>query len=99
MTAFATTWRSDDDWAAITTSNQFAALGAFACTFKHKTGIWQEYRSRLRTRDARKIDIDYVKAQLINAWNTERLLNMTKDQFSCPGNGFVSQWTFPQAYT
>ncbi len=98
MTAFATTRRSDYDWAAITTSNQFAALGAFACTFKHENGIWQEYRSRLRTRDARRIDIGYVKAQLMNAWNTERLLNMTKDQFSGAGNGFVSQWAFPQAY-
>jgi len=98
MTAFATTRRSDDDWAAITTSNQFDALGSFAYTFKHKTDIWKEYRSRLRTRDARRINIDYVKAQLINAWNTERLLNMTRDQFSCPGNGFVSQWAFPQAY-
>ena len=47
---------------------------------------------------ARRIDIDYVKTQLINSWNTERLLCMTKDQFSLPGNGFVAQWAFPQAY-
>ncbi len=98
MTPFATTSRSEDDWAAITTSNQFAALGEFARKFKGNTGIWQEYRDRLRTRDARRIDTDYVKAQLMNAWNTERLLNMTKDQFSDTGNGFVSQWAFPQAY-
>lgn len=98
MTAFATTRRSDNDWAAITTSNQFVALGAFACTFKHKTSMWQEYRSRLRTRDARRIDIHYVRAQLMNAWNTENSLHMTKDQFSCAGNGSVSQWAFTQAY-
>ncbi len=98
MKTFDTLSRSEDDWAAITTSNQFAALGAFACTFKHKTDTWQEYRSKLRTRDARSIDIDYVKAQLMNAWSTERSLRMTKDQFSCARNGSVSQSAFPQAY-
>ncbi len=98
MKTLATRSLSEDDWAAITTSNQIAALGAFACTFKHKTDIWQEYRSKLRTRDTRRIDIAYVKAQLINAWNNERLLRMTKDQFSCARNGSVLQSAFPQAY-
>ena len=90
--------KTEDDWAAITTSNQFAALGAYAHQFKCDTSIWTEYREGLKIRDVRRIDIDYVKTQLINSWNTERLLCMTKDQFSLPGNGFVAQWAFPQAY-
>lgn len=90
--------RTEDDWSAITTSNQFAALGAFAKQLRCDPAIWTTYRDRLRTRDVRRIDMEYVKTQLINSWNTERLLWMTKEQFSSSGNGFVVQWAFPQAY-
>ena len=63
--------KTEDDWAAITTSNQFAALGAFAHHFKSDSSIWTEYRKRLNIRDVRRINIEYVKTQLINSWNTD----------------------------
>lgn len=90
--------KTGDDWAAITTSNQFAALGTFAKQFRSTPTVWTGYRAGLKVREVSRIDVDYVKTQLINSWNTERLLCMTKDQFSVEGNGFVAQWAFPQAY-
>ncbi len=89
---------SDDDWAALTTVNQFKALGIYAehCRTDHKS--WCSYRESLRVRPIGKIDTARVKQQLVNSWNTERLLRATSTNFSGPGSGFVAQWAFPQAY-
>ena len=43
--------KTEDDWAAITTSNQFTALGAFAHQFKCDPSIWTDYRKGLNIRD------------------------------------------------
>lgn len=90
--------RHEDDWAAITTTNQFRALGLYADFYKGDEETWKTYQKQLNQRDREKINISFVKAQLVNAWNTERLLKSTYNNFSGPGSGFVAQWAFPQAY-
>jgi uncharacterized protein (UPF0332 family) len=90
--------RHEDDWAAITTTNQFISLGLYADYCKGAKHIWTAYQRKLNQRERNKINISFVKAQLVNSWNTERLLKSTYSNFSGPGSGFVAQWAFPQAY-
>jgi hypothetical protein len=87
-----------DDWAALTTVNQFKALGLYAEHCIRQSGSWSSYRSSLRIRQRNRIDISQVRLLLVNSWNTERLLRSTLNHFSGPGSGFVAQWAFPQSY-
>ena len=89
---------SEDDWAALTTVNQFRALGIYAEYCRRQTTSWRIYRDSLRIRPKSRIDTASVRQQLMNSWNTERLLRATSKNFAGPGSGFVSQWAFPQCY-
>ncbi len=88
----------DDDWAALTTVNQFRALGTYASQCRSNIEAWRSYRLRLPARSKSKVDVERVRCLLINCWNTERLLRTTLDQFAGPNSGFVAQWGFPQGY-
>jgi len=86
------------DYAALTTVNQFRALGLYADYCYQQTSSWSAYRSSLKIRNRDLIDISRVKELLINSWNTERLLRMTSHLLAGPNSGFCAQWAFPQSY-
>jgi hypothetical protein len=90
--------KDDADWAAQTTVNQFRALSAYASHCLSQPEIWQRFRDTIKIRPLERVDADQVKKLLVNSWNTERLLRITLETFSGPENGFVAQWSFPQAY-
>ncbi|MBC8349085.1 MAG: hypothetical protein H8E24_10770 [Verrucomicrobia bacterium] len=90
--------RTEDDWAALTTANQFKALGLYAEYCYSQTDSLSRYRALLRIRSKNQLDIPRIRQLLINSWNTERLLRSTSNNFSGPGSGFVAQWAFPQSY-
>lgn len=90
--------KDSPDWAARTTVNQFRALGIYADFCLSDGAIWQDFKASLKRRPIQRIDGDRVRKLLVNSWNTERLLRITKESFSGPENGFVAQWSFPQAY-
>lgn len=89
---------SDEDWAAVTTSNQFRALGEYSTSFRNNCSTWKAYQNELKFRKKDAIDKGRIKSLLVNSWNTEYLLRQTLENFSGPNNGFVAQWAFPQAY-
>lgn len=90
--------RSEADWAAITTCNQFCAIGAYAEICRNDMQMWRDYARALRKRPSDRIDVDYVRHMAVNSWNTERLLELTRSNFRGEGVGFVTQWAFPQGY-
>jgi hypothetical protein len=90
--------RTDDDWAAVTTSNQFKAIGIYANQCMLDVNMWKTYATKLQQRPVYNIDENYVRQMLVNSWNTERLLEMTRLNFKGAESGFVVQWAFPQAY-
>lgn len=89
---------TEADWAALTTANQFKALGLYAKHCYNQTDSLSHYRKLLRVRSRNQLDITRIRQLLINSWNTERLLRSTSNNFSGPGSGFVAQWAFPQSY-
>jgi len=89
---------TEDDWAALTTVNQFKALGLYAEHCYRQTHSLSNYRALLRIRSKNQLDIFRIRQLLVNSWNTERLLRSTSNNFSGHGSGFVAQWAFPQSY-
>lgn len=89
---------ADEDWAAVTTVNQFRALGVYGSYCRWQVEQWRSYRLSLSSRSGSKIDVERVRWLLVNSWNTERLLRTTLEQFAGPDSGFVAQWAFPQSY-
>jgi len=90
--------REETDWSALTTSNQFHALGLYANFCRQQVRMWTDYVATLRTRSVDRIDVERVRHLTINAWNTEHLLELTRKSFNMQGDGFATQWAFPQAY-
>jgi hypothetical protein len=78
---------TEDDWAALTTANQFKALGLYAEYCYSQTDSLSRYRALLRIRSKNQLDIPRIRQLLINSWNN----------FSGPESGFVAQWAFPQS--
>lgn len=79
------------------TQHQFEAL---ECKMAQSSII-----SQLRTlgyideiRMSATCEITEVERWLINSWNTERLLRITKDSFTGNSLSFAIQWAFPQLY-
>lgn len=88
----------DPDFRAITTSKQVMALGVYAESLLSDKDPWEIYAKSIKQRNRNQIDAKRTKNLLVNAWNTERLLHITKEQFSGNKDGSVVQWAFPQAY-
>jgi hypothetical protein len=89
---------SRDDYSAIVTVNQFKALGSYSnCCFQDEE-MYRKYMESVKKRDVNKIKLSEVKSQLVNSWNTEKLLRYTAQNFTTNSDGFVIQWVFPQAY-
>jgi hypothetical protein len=89
---------NDPDFRAITTSKQISALGLYANGLVQDKTQWEQWFQGIKPRDKKEIDGTRVADLLINAWNTERLLHITKEQFSGSRDGWIAQWAFPQAY-
>lgn len=89
---------SDPDFRAITTSKQVMALGLYADSLVKDRTSWEQWLEEIKLRDRKLIDAKRVADLLTNAWNTERLLHITKEQFSGSRDGWIAQWAFPQAY-
>ena len=85
------------DAAALTTNNEFAALAILI----RPNLVVNELRSikwfqelPLRT----SMDLESVKDQLVNGWNTERILRMTSGSLTEDALPSGLQWGFPMAY-
>lgn len=96
--AFLASDLSEPDFRAITTSKQVMALGLYTDSLLRDKEPWEQYVTSIKKRDVNLIDQKRTKDLLVNAWNTERLLHITREQFSGNRDGAVAQWAFPQAY-
>lgn len=86
----------DLEYAALMTNRQFHAL----CTKLDKKRLIQELKNTVPLRKIRKgknYDREIVKGRLLNGWNTEYLLILTKDLLTDQLIHAI-HWAFPQAY-
>jgi len=92
-----TTSQDDNFFPAKMMTRQFRALKDYIS----RTDILNDLRQTIQNNIFRK-DSNYNKSEtkkwLMNGWNTEKILIMSKDFFDNPENSYAIQWTFPQAY-
>ena len=89
---------NESDYAARVTTFQFEALGWYCQESYQDKDMYLQYIKTLKQRDPRKINKKKVKSQLVNSWNTEKLLRLTAETFQNNSDSFILQWAFPQAY-
>lgn len=88
------------DYAAITTANQWKAIGLFCNRFRNDKDFWSDFRKLQGKEITRKAKPNFkkVKAHLVNSWNTEKLIGISKETYDESLGGAVLHWIFPQAY-
>jgi hypothetical protein len=98
MTLIATVMAAEErDAAAVTTNNEFTALGIAIRPDRVLNELcdipwFQKLPARTLT------DFESVKDQLINGWNTERILRITATSLTENALPSGLQWGFPMAY-